>query len=248
MVRTKKLNSKISKKSKSKRANKKKNVRISKKKGGGGNRRLSMTPGRLPPGRVARSLTSEREGRVGKNPGVKAKGFFERQIERKRRERDIVREEIVNEAASRYSDTLKNKYPSYNLNADDNFRRAKVALEYLLEVSLEYRVFEDAGEQWIKFLISTRFMRRPGEIMLNSFILEHLKQLFYVLKPHYKGQILQFLQGPAQTGDYVSFTDMGYMGDSKAYPTWLKEQLEENLPFLMRTSVFQAAHPLPRPQ
>ena len=242
MRRTKKLNSKNSK---SKRANKKKNVRISKKKVGGGVRK-SMTPGRPIPGTLAlpRHLPFERAGKA----GVKPEGFLERKererrereraaIARERRERERLRKLIINQAAYRYSSTLGGN-PS-DLNADENYVRAKVALENLLEISLEYHVIKDNGALWIKFLRSARFKRRPGKILLNTEILKHLKRLFYVLEPHYKGVIKQFLVGPAQTGDFIYFTDMGFMADGKAFPTWLLEQLEGNLEFVRGTSVYQ---------
>ena len=254
MGRTKKLNSKnskISKISKGKRANKKKNVRISKKKVGGGNRRKSMTPGRRIPGRVARTpgtvarpLTFGRGDRAGKQ-GVKPEGFLERR-ERERRERERERRERERERRERREriDFIKNNTeieflevkrrfaesnPRINVETDQNFKNAEIALRELVSVVLNYQISDDPGRLWIEFLKSLKFKEVFGRMTLNFNVLEYFRRLIYLLHPLFKKEIILFLRGPAQTSDWFSFSDAGFIwyqdGYEKLFPTWLLEKL-----------------------
>jgi hypothetical protein len=116
--------------------------------------------------------------------------------------------------------------------------RAENAIKELLKVILEYKTNEDPGKLWIKFLMALRHTYIPGEIRLDYKILEHFRKLV-LSKPQEEENIKQFLTGPAQTGERIDFTDMGFMADGKAFPTWLLEQLEGNLEFVRGTSVYQ---------
>lgn len=115
--------------------------------------------------------------------------------------------------------------------------RARNAIKELLKVILEYKTNEDPGKLWIKFLMALRHTYIPGEIRLDYKILEHFRKL--VLSNPQEKKIKQFLKGPAQTGERIDFTVMGFMADGKAFPTWLLEQLEGNLEFVRGTSVYQ---------
>lgn len=116
--------------------------------------------------------------------------------------------------------------------------RAENAIKELLKVILEYKTNEDPGKLWINFLRALRHRHLSGEIRLDYKILEHFRKLV-LSKPQDKGVIKQFLTGPAQAGERIDFTDMGFMADGKAFPTWLLEQLEGNLEFVRGTSVYQ---------
>lgn len=116
--------------------------------------------------------------------------------------------------------------------------RARNAIKELLKVILEYKTNEDPGKLWINFLMALRHTYIPGEIRLDYKILEHFRKLV-LSKPREEENIKQFLTGPAQTGERIDFTDMGFMVDGKAFPTWLLEQLEGNLEFVRGTSVYQ---------
>ena len=116
--------------------------------------------------------------------------------------------------------------------------RARNAIKELLKVILEYKTNEDPGKLWINFLRALRHRHLSGEIRLDYKILEHFRKL--VLSKHQEEEnIKQFLTGPAQTGERIDFTDMGFMADGKAFPTWLLEQLNENSQFVRGTSVYQ---------
>jgi hypothetical protein len=239
MRRTKKLNSKNSK---SKRANKKKNVRISKKKVGGGVRK-SMTPGRRIPGTLAlpRHLPFERAGKA----GVKPEGFLERK-ERERRERERERRERERRERERRERidfikknteeeflAVKGRFvvsnPRINVETDQNFKKAETALKELVYVVLNYQISDDPGKLWIEFLMSLQFKVVIGSINLNFIVLEYFRQLIYLLHPLFKEEIILFLRGPAQTSDWFSFSDAGFIwykhGDEKLFPTWLLEKL-----------------------
>ena len=73
--------------------------------------------------------------------------------------------------------------------------------------------------------MALRYRYLSGEIRLDYKILEYFRRLIYLLHPLFKEEIILFLKGPAQTADHIPFPDMGFMADSKAFPTWLLEML-----------------------
>ena len=200
MGRTKKLNSKISKNSKNSKISKSKRANKKKnvrisKKKVGGARRLSMTPVRRIPGTVART-----PGEVG----------LSRSLTFERAGKTGVKAEGFSERRERERERIARK-------------RAGDALRNLLLVMNEYKTSHDAGGLWINFLRSLRFKHIPGEIMLNYKILEHFRKSV-LSHPRYS-DIIQFLQGVAQAGERIYFTDAGYTKDGKLFATWLLEML-----------------------
>jgi hypothetical protein len=206
MRRTKKLNSKnskISKISKGKRANKKKNVRISKKKVGGGNRRKSMTPGRLSRKKYERRVPqTELFGSSAGKLGVKADGFFER------RERE--RERIARKRAGDALIILRNIF--------------EINKEIGTSSQETYNRKEESTTLWKSFILALREkVNVPNEqIALSIPILTQLRK--YLLNQENE-DLIGFISGAAQTGDIIDMDRMWYTQDGSSFSSYILKYL-----------------------